>query len=88
MFHREASRDAEQWVSEQLLLLLKGCMRQVADNIGQAVITHQIPAEKRGPANKCLEYLLKYKKMLRYDRYLARGLISEKNFVQSEHRFV
>ncbi|MCP4352037.1 MAG: hypothetical protein GY795_41770 [Desulfobacterales bacterium] len=74
VFHKEASRDAEQWVSKQLLLLLQGRLRQVADTIRQSVITHQIPADKRGAADKCLEYLLKYKKMLRYDKYLALGL--------------
>ncbi|MCP4346806.1 MAG: ISKra4 family transposase [Desulfobacterales bacterium] len=74
VFHKEAGRDAEQWVSTQLLLLLQGRLRQVADTISQAVITHQIPEDKRTAADKCAEYLLKYKKMLRYDRYPARGL--------------
>ncbi|MCP3941666.1 MAG: ISKra4 family transposase [Desulfobacteraceae bacterium] len=74
VFHKEASRDAEQWVSEQLLLLLHGRLRQVTNTIRQAVITHQIPADRRAAADKCLDYLLKYKRMLRYDKYLTRGL--------------
>lgn len=65
---------AEQWVSERLLEILRGRSSQVAAGIRRSATRRGLGAKVRLPLDKCADYLLKYRDYLRYDQYLAAGL--------------
>lgn len=72
-FNAEGSRDAEAWVRERLLAVLRGKASDVAAGIRRSATKRDLPAVKRKAADKCADYLLKYAAYLHYDRYLANG---------------
>ena len=72
-FHAEGSAEAELWVRTQLLSLLRGRVSQVAAAMRRRATVRAFPASKRAAVDKCADYLLKYRDMLRYDQYLAAG---------------
>lgn len=73
VFHAEASRAAEQWVSERFLEVLKGRAGYVAGGIARSATRRGIPRKERKAADDCVRYLLRHKTYLRYDKYLATG---------------
>ena len=72
-FHAEGSAEAELWVRTQLLALLRGRVSQVAAAMRRRATVRAFTASKRATVDKCADYLLKYRDMLRYDQYLAAG---------------
>jgi hypothetical protein len=72
-FHPETSKRREQWVSERLLGVLSGRASLVAAGMRRSA-TRRGLADSREPVDDCADYLLHYKRYLRYDRYLAKGL--------------
>jgi len=72
-FHAEGSAEAELWVRTQLLALLRGRASQVAAAMRRSATGRAFTASKRAAVDKCADYLLKYRDMLRYDQYLAAG---------------
>lgn len=72
-FHAEGSAEAELWVRTQLLALLRGRVSQVAAAMRRSATMRALTASKRAAVDKCANYLLKYRAMLRYDQYLAAG---------------
>jgi hypothetical protein len=72
-FYAEGSAEAELWVRTQLLALLRGRVSQVAAAMRRSATVRAFPASKRAAVDKCADYLLKYRAMLRYDQYLAAG---------------
>jgi hypothetical protein len=73
-FHAEGTPEAEQWVSERLLEVLRGHSSNVAAGIRRSATLRDLSAAKRKPADTCANYLLKYADFLHYDQYLAAGL--------------
>ncbi|MCC7380464.1 MAG: ISKra4 family transposase [Deltaproteobacteria bacterium] len=74
VFHAEGTREAETWVTERLLQVLRGRSSEVAGGIRRSATLRGISAKKRAPADECADYLIKYRVFLRYDEYLADGL--------------
>ncbi|MGH9670632.1 MAG: ISKra4 family transposase [Terriglobales bacterium] len=72
-FHAEATPEAEQWVSERLLQVLKGRAGYVAGGIARSATRRRIPRRQRKAADDCVRYLLRHKAYLHYDKYLAAG---------------
>lgn len=72
-FHTEGSAEAELWVRTQLRALLQGRASRVAAAMRRSATVHAFTASKRAAVDKCADYLLKYRDMLRYDQYLAAG---------------
>jgi hypothetical protein len=72
--HEKGDPSAEEWVTERLLRLLRGEVSSVAAGIRRAATKLDLPPDKRAPMDTCADYLLKYKDMLRYDKYLRDGL--------------
>jgi hypothetical protein len=72
-FHQEGDRQAEQWVSERLLEVLRGRCVHVAAGIRRTATNRNLDAKTRKPADEAANYLLTYKEFLRYDEYLAAG---------------
>lgn len=72
-FHAEDSSGREQWVSERLLEVLRGKASLVAGGIRRSGTRQRVRGKARKLVDKCANYLIKYKRYLRYDRYLDHG---------------
>lgn len=68
------STEAEDWVAEQALKILKGESEQVAEALRKSDQLQNLTKAKRKPVYKCADYLTKYPGMLDYDQFLAQGL--------------
>ena len=73
-FHAEGSREAEQWVTERLLEILRGRASLVAGGMRRSATRQGLKANERAAVDDCADYLIKYSAHLRYDAYLAAGL--------------
>jgi len=67
------SAEAERWVRTQLHALLRGRASYVAAAMRRRATMRALASAKRAAVDKCADYLLKYRAMLRYDEYLAAG---------------
>jgi len=68
------SQEAQAWVAEQALLILKGEVSNVAVDMRREATRRQLGQTRRKPVDKCADYLTKYLPMLEYDLYLSEGL--------------
>jgi hypothetical protein len=73
-FHAVGSIEAENWVAEQALKVLRGEAGAVASGLRQSATIHQLAADQRKAVDKCADYLEKYAPILQYDEYLSQGL--------------
>jgi hypothetical protein len=73
-FHAEGTPDAETWVTERLLSLLRGKASDVAAGIRRSATLRGLSPEARRAADVCAGYLLKYRDHLDYHLCLAAGL--------------
>lgn len=64
---------AEAWVSQRLLRLLEGKVSAVAAGMRRSATLRGLSKAQRKGIDECANYLLKYKRLLRYDLALARG---------------
>lgn len=72
-FCEEGSSEAEAWVTERFLEVLRGKASYVAAGIRRSATLRGLSRHQRKPADTCANYLLGYQKFLRYDRYLSIG---------------
>src|SRR5262249_31547734 len=72
-FNPEGSPEAERWVTERLLEILRGKSSDVAAGMRRSATLRHLSAEDRLAVDDCADYLLKYRPYLRYDEYLAKG---------------
>lgn len=72
-FHPEGSEKLEKWVGERLIKILHGKAVDVAAGIRRSATKRKLSKIARKAVDKCADYLLKYKEMLKYDQYLERG---------------
>lgn len=79
---------AEQWVGERALEILRGNAGQVAGGIRRKATKLKLDDKKRKNADKCANYLLKHKKYLRYDKYLAEGLPIATGVIEGACRYL
>jgi len=68
------SQEAQAWVAEQALRILKGEAATVAVDMRRKATRQQLGQNRRKPVDKCAHYLSKYLPMLEYDVYLSEGL--------------
>ena len=73
-FYPEGSEEAEAWVAERALRILKGQASEVAAGMRRSATLRELTPDQRKGVDKCADYLLKYRAMLHYDDYLATGL--------------
>jgi len=74
VFHTEGSGELEAWVRARLLAILEGSSSQVAAGMRRSATRRGVPVAARKAVDTCANYLLAYRRYLRYDDYLARGL--------------
>ena len=72
-FFDESSQKAEDWVKERALKVLAGEASRVAAGIRRSSTKRNLNSKERANADKCSDYLLKYKSCLQYDKFLAAG---------------
>jgi hypothetical protein len=87
-FHRESDPAAEAWVSERLLAVLQGKSSEVAGGIRRSATLRRLRCDRRKSADKCAGYLVKYRRYLRYDEYLAAGLPIATGVVEGACRYL
>jgi len=68
------SREAEDWVGEQALKILKGEAEHVAEAMRKSDRLQKLTQEQGKPVLKCADYLSGYPGMLDYDQFLAEGI--------------
>jgi len=72
-FNREDSKQREDWVSQRLLAVLRGRASLVAGGIRRSATRQRVRGNRRKLVDKAADYLIEYKRYLRYADYLARG---------------
>ncbi len=72
-FFDEGSQEAEDWVKERALKVLNGEPVRWPLESDAVVQKRHLSAKEREKADKCSDYLLKYKGYVQYDKYLAEG---------------
>ncbi|MBI3777796.1 MAG: ISKra4 family transposase [Gammaproteobacteria bacterium] len=72
-FFAEDDPAVEGWVLDHALAVLRGEASQVAAGMRRSATLRGLSARERKPIDRCAGYLLKYKGLTRYDRYLAEG---------------
>jgi hypothetical protein len=87
-FFKEGDRAAEAWVSERQLEVLRGNCSQVAKGIRRMATCRNLsPGERKG-ADKCSNYLLKYKEYMQYNKYLAAGMPIATGVIEGACRYL
>jgi len=72
-FHPANSEEAEAWVAERALQILKGKASHVAAGMRRSATLRGFSPKERKAVDDCADYLIKYKDMLKYDEYLSQG---------------
>jgi hypothetical protein len=70
----EGNPATQRWVSERLLEILRGNSSSVAAGMRRSATLRKVKGQERLAVDVCAGYLLKYRRYLRYDQYLAAGL--------------
>lgn len=73
-FFAVGSKEAEEWVAERALELLRGEAAGVALEMRRSAKIHKLKSEKRKAVVKCADYLEKYDTLLDYHIFLKQGL--------------
>lgn len=72
-FCPSGSEAAESWVQKRALRILQGKASDVAAGIRRSATLQKLSPTARENADKCADYLLKYRPYLRYEEYLEKG---------------
>jgi len=73
VFFAAGSREAQNWVSDELFRILQGKSSLEAAGMRRKATHAQLPSERRKGVDDCADYLLNYKQYLRYHQYLGQG---------------
>jgi hypothetical protein len=73
-FFKEGSEEAEAWVTQRALRVLRGEASQVAAGMRRSATKRKLSDEKRKPIDTCAKYLLNHRDYLHYNEYLAAGM--------------
>lgn len=87
-FHPVGSEEAEEWVKERALKILQGKASQVAVGMKRDATSQNFSDKKRGPIDKCANYMLNLKECLCYDKYLAAGLPIATGVIEGACRYL
>ena len=69
-FFQPGNETAEAWVVKRGLRILQGKASDVAAGIRRSATLQNLSSSEREKVDKCADYLLKYRKYIRYDQYL------------------
>ncbi len=71
--HGEGTTACEKWVLERMQRILAGKASWVAAGMRRSATLRDLEPKVRAAVDRCADYLLKYKRHLRYDHYLSHG---------------
>lgn len=74
-FHSESGPELEKWVQHRLKKILQGKAGPMAGGMRRSATRKKLSSKERAPVDKCATYLLNKSPYLRYDCYLADGLL-------------
>jgi hypothetical protein len=74
IFHGEGTPEAQEWVRDHVLRLLRGEVSQVIKGTRQSATKRGIIGQKRELIDKSCDYLCANRERMHYDQYLAEGL--------------
>lgn len=72
-FHEVGSEEAEQWVAERALKILRGKSADVAAGMRRSATRKNLSQTDRKAVDKCADYLKNNRPYLKYDNYLREG---------------
>jgi triphosphoribosyl-dephospho-CoA synthetase len=72
-FFAKGDPEAENWLQERAFRLLEGKASDVAAGIRRSATLKGLEEKARENADKCADYLLKYRPYLQYDECLSQG---------------
>ena len=88
-FHDDGTPEAEAWVEHQLVKLLSGrSAGEVAKSMRLMAKHHGLDATAARPVEKAAAYLIKYTRLLHYDRALADGLPIATGVIEGACRYL
>jgi len=87
-FHKEGTAELEAWVSKRLLAILKGRAAHVAAGIRRSATRHGFDEQARQRIDSCADYLLRYKKNMKYNEYLNMGLPIATGVIEGACRYL
>jgi hypothetical protein len=74
VFHKEGSPEAQEWVKERALRILKGDVSQVVKGLRQMVTKRALKGSKRKTLLGVAGYFYRNRSRMRYHEYLVQGL--------------
>ncbi|HXV13498.1 MAG TPA: ISKra4 family transposase [Candidatus Krumholzibacteria bacterium] len=87
-FHPRGSKDAETWVRDHLLEILRGRSSAVAGGMRRSATLRGLSGKERESVDDCADYLIKYRAFLHYDEYLAAGLPIATGVIEGACRYL
>lgn len=87
-FHPDGSKDAESWVQQRLMWLLRGEHAKVRANLRRNANARDLDDAKRTPVRACLRYLRGARHYLAYDAALAAGLPIATGVIEGACRYL
>jgi hypothetical protein len=72
-FYSNTSKQAEDWVSRRLQMILEGKSSSVAAGMRRSATLRKLTPQQRKPVDNCARYLLNNSNYLKYDDYLKAG---------------
>jgi len=86
-FHKDGTKEAEEWVHKRLLMLLSGTSSSdVAAGMMRSATLQKL--EKREAVDACASYLCKYRDLLHYDEALMAGLPIATGVIEGACRYL
>jgi hypothetical protein len=87
-FFDVGSDEAQEWVADKMLEVLRGNAGQVAGGMRRSATMLKYSAEERKNIDKCAYYLLSKKQYMQYDKYLAAGLPIGSGVIEGACRYL
>lgn len=87
-FHEAGTPEAEEWVTERALKILRGQSSHVAAGMRRSATRRSLATGERKAVDICADYLLNKRPYLRYDEYLADGLAIATGVIEGACRYL
>lgn len=87
-FHPEGSEEAEKWVQERGMNILRGKASDVAAGMRRSATRRNLSQQVRKPVDKCAAYIQKNQVRLAYDKALAEGLPIATGIIEGACRYL
>jgi len=86
--HGEGEPNTQRWVSKRLFQILCGKSSHVAAGMRRSATLRRLKPKERTGVDKCPNYLLKYRRHLCYDKYLAAGFPISTGVIEGACRYL